>query len=191
MARTIATWLSAVVAFPCLLLYRARIVRFDTMSQMLAFVPGIAGVGVRRVWYGWTLARCGERLVVEFLSAIRTPATRIGHHCYIGRNNWIGLADLGDGLLSGNGVTIHSGAHQHGFARTDIPMRLQRGTIDRVTIGEDVWIGSHVVVNADIAPGTIVASGAVVTSVHPPYSIIGGVPAKVIRSRVSTEAGTR
>jgi acetyltransferase-like isoleucine patch superfamily enzyme len=160
------------------------------MSQVFAFIPGIAGVGVRRVWYRWTLARCGERLVVDFLSAIRTPETRIGNHCYIGRNNWIGLADLGDGLLSGNAVTIHSGAHQHGFARTDIPMRLQPGTLERVTIGEDVWIGSHVVVNADISRGTVVASGAVVTSVHPPFSIIAGVPARVLRSRTAAQAET-
>lgn len=191
MRRTIGTWLSAVAALPFFAAYRLRLARFDTISQMLAFVPGLPGIGMRRVWYRGTLARCGERLVVDFLSAIRTPETRIGNHCYIGRDNWIGLADIGDGLLSGNGVTVHSGAHQHGFARTDLPMRLQPGAIERVTIGEDVWLGAHVVINADVAPGTIVASGAVVTGPHPPYSIIGGVPAKVIRSRLATEAQGR
>jgi acetyltransferase-like isoleucine patch superfamily enzyme len=180
--------MSVVFVLPFLAAYRLRIARFDTISQILAFVPGLPGVGVRRAWYGRTLAKCGERLVVDFLSAIRTPETRVGNHCYIGRSNWIGLADIGDGLLSGNGVTVHSGAHQHGFARTDIPMRLQPGRAARVTIGEDVWLGSHVVVNADVAPGTIVASGAVVTSTHPAFSIIGGVPAKVIRSRTAAEA---
>lgn len=191
MGRTIGTWISVAFVLPCLAVYKLRLARFDTISQVLAFVPGLAGVGVRRAWYGRTLAQCGERLVVDFLSAIRTPETRVGNHCYIGRNNWIGLADIGDGLLSGNAVTVHSGAHQHGFAQTDVPMRLQPGTMERVTIGEDVWLGSHVVVNADVTRGTIVASGAVVTAPHPPFSIIGGVPAKVIRSRMATEAQVR
>ena len=187
MGRAIGAGLCAVAVLPFLAAYRVGLARFDTVSQILAFVPGLGGVGVRRAWYERTLASCGERLVVDFLSAIRTADTRVGNHCYIGRDNWIGLADIGDGLLSGNGVTIHSGAHQHGFARTDIPMRLQPGTMERVTIGDDVWLGAHVVVNADVAPGTIVASGAVVTALHPAFSIIGGVPAKVIRSRMTAE----
>jgi acetyltransferase-like isoleucine patch superfamily enzyme len=171
-----------------LAIHRLRLARFDTLSQVLAFVPGVAGVGVRREWYRHTLAACGEHLVVDFLSAIRSPETRVGHHCYIGRSNWIGLADIGDGLLSGNNVTIHSGAHQHGFARVDVPMRLQPGRMERVSIGEDVWLGSHVVVNADVARGTIVGSGAVVTAPYPPFSILGGVPARVLRSRLASES---
>ena len=191
MASVLARWICVAATLPWLGAYRAGLARFDTVSQLLAFVPGIAGVGIRRAWYERTLASCGERLVVDFLSAFRTSQTRVGSHCYIGRDNWIGLADIGDGLLSGNGVTIHSGAHQHGFARTDIPMRLQPGSIERVTIGADVWLGAHVVVNADVAAGTIVASGAVVTALHPPFSVIGGVPARVIRSRLSAAAEGR
>lgn len=188
--RPVAALLSALAVLPLIALYRIGAVRFDTISQVLAFVPGLPGVGIRRAWYERTLEACGEYLVVDFLSAIRTAQTRVGAYCYIGRNNWIGLADIGDGLLSGNSVTIHSGAHQHGFERTDIPMRLQPGRMERISVGEDVWLGSHVVVNADVARGTIVASGAVVTATHPPFSIIGGVPAKLIRSRIP-EGGPR
>jgi acetyltransferase-like isoleucine patch superfamily enzyme len=191
MRRIVGPILSLVFVLPLLALYKLRLARFDTVSQVLALVPGLPGVGIRREWYRHTLAACGDHLVVDFLSAIRTPQTRVGHHCYIGRSNWIGLADIGDGLLSGNNVTIHSGAHQHGFARIDVPMRLQPGRIERVVIGEDVWLGSHVVVNADVARGTIVASGAVVTGPHPPFSIIGGVPARVIKSRLESQVTLR
>jgi acetyltransferase-like isoleucine patch superfamily enzyme len=62
-------------------------------------------------------------------------------------------------------------------------MRLQKGHYRQLQIGSDVWLGSHVVVNADIASGTVVASGSVVTKTFPEYSIIGGVPAKLIRNR--------
>jgi acetyltransferase-like isoleucine patch superfamily enzyme len=164
-------------------LYRTRLLAYETISQMVAFVPGLLGVGVRRVWYTQTLASCGARLVVDFMGAIRTPQARIGNNCYIGRANWIANVNMGDDVIAGNLVTIHSGPHQHGFDRRDIPMRLQKGHYRQLQIGSDVWLGSHVVVNADIASGTVVASGSVVTKTFPEYSIIGGVPAKLIRSR--------
>ncbi|EUJ26121.1 galactoside O-acetyltransferase [Listeria floridensis FSL S10-1187] len=53
-----------------------------------------------------------------------------------------------------------------------------------VYIGNDVWIGTRVIIlpGADIPSGCVVAAGAVVTAgTFPPYSIIGGVPAKVIK----------
>lgn len=54
-----------------------------------------------------------------------------------------------------------------------------------VEIGNDVWIGYGVMIpnNVKIGDGAIVAAGAVVTKDVPPYAIVGGVPAKVIRYR--------
>ena len=58
-----------------------------------------------------------------------------------------------------------------------------------VEVGNDVWIGSNVRIldGISIGDGAIVAAGAVVTKDVEPYSIIGGVPAKVIRKRYSEE----
>ena len=54
-----------------------------------------------------------------------------------------------------------------------------------IKIGRDCWIGAKATIldGADIGDGCIVAAGAVVRGKIPPYSIIGGVPAKFIKER--------
>lgn len=54
-----------------------------------------------------------------------------------------------------------------------------------IEIGNDVWIGSNVLIVAGttIGDGAIIASGSVVTKNVPPYAIVGGIPAKIIRYR--------
>lgn len=59
----------------------------------------------------------------------------------------------------------------------------------RGVIGNDVWIGSYCTIKSGITigDGAVVASGAVVVKDVPPYSIVGGNPAKVIRGRFDRE----
>ena len=58
-----------------------------------------------------------------------------------------------------------------------------------IEIGNDVWIGYGVILKSGIhiGDGAIIAAGAVVTKDVPPYSIVGGVPAKVIKYRFNEE----
>lgn len=83
-------------------------------------------------------------------------------------------------------LTIHTGNHVRLIGRfiTDITKENKPEGFDKdVVIEKDVWIGSNVIILAGvtIGRGATVAAGAVVNKDVPPYSIVGGVPAKVIK----------
>jgi acetyltransferase-like isoleucine patch superfamily enzyme len=94
-----------------------------------------------------------------------------------------GKVEIGDRTLIGYGSKILSTNHR-------IPA--EKGKIfssghnkKPVTIGPDCWLGSNVVVlsGVNIGAGSIVAAGAVVTKDVPEYSIVGGIPAELIKKR--------
>lgn len=88
--------------------------------------------------------------------------------------------EIGDDTLIGQYVAIMD--HEaHGI---DPLKRRQIGEIGKVIIGKNVWIGNNVTIlkNSEIDNNTIVATGAVVSGKFPANVIIGGVPAKIIKS---------
>jgi len=188
LARPVVDALGIILTLPLAVLFRIRLLRYVTVSNGLALIPGTVGTVLRRGWYRQTLAGCGCNLVVDFGAGIRTPHSRVGDNCYIGLWSWIGWADIGNDFMSGSHFVVLSGRKQHDFNRRDVPMRLQPGTHRCVKIGDDVWAGASVTIAEDVAPHTVIASGAVVTKTFEPYDIIGGVPAKPIGSRLEEPA---
>lgn len=77
------------------------------------------------------------------------------------------------------------GEHKNNHEYENSPIRDNRP----VVIGNDVWIGASVIIlpGVTVGDGAILAAGAVVTKDVEPYSIVGGVPAKVIRKRFNDE----
>ncbi len=74
----------------------------------------------------------------------------------------------------------------HGIARTDVPIMHQPTTTKGVVLHEDVWVGANAVImdGVEIGAHCVVAAGAIVTQSFPPYKIIGGNPARVIKDRL-------
>lgn len=81
------------------------------------------------------------------------------------------------------GVSIF--AENHNFSDTHIPMKDQGVTVSFVVIEDDCWIASNstILAGVTIGKGSVVAAGSVVTKNVPPYSVVAGSPATVIKSR--------
>jgi acetyltransferase-like isoleucine patch superfamily enzyme len=84
------------------------------------------------------------------------------------------------------GPNVYIFSENHGHERTDIPMIEQPTARKGVKIEDDVWIGTRATIldGITIGKGSIIAAGSIVNKDVPPYSIVAGVPAKVIKSRI-------
>jgi acetyltransferase-like isoleucine patch superfamily enzyme len=115
----------------------------------------------------------------------------IGHHSYIGCNAVLGAGGggikIGNNVLIGQSVNMHSESHVIKDASTLI--RNQGISYQGIQIEDDVWIGSKATIldGVVIGTGAVIGAGAVVTKSIPPYSIVVGVPAKVIGLRDNNE----
>lgn len=112
---------------------------------------------------------------------------QIGDHSGLGVNSRInGPVRIGNYVMMGPDVMMI--ARNHRFSRTDIPM-CQQGKEDPkpVEIEDDVWIGARAILlpGVTVGQGAIVGAGSVVTKSVPPYAIVAGNPARLVRSRIS------
>ena len=163
---------------------------FQGCSQLLSLVPGLPGNYLRQQFYCLTLAKCSDDCCIEFGTRLNQRSIEIGNRVYIGTNCCIGACRIEDDVLIGSNVDIISGKKQHHFDRLDIPMREQGGEFQKITIGEDSWLGNSSVILANVGTKSIIAAGGVVVNDIAPYSIAGGNPAKILKSRLSESGST-
>ena len=106
--------------------------------------------------------------------------SNIGPGAYIGCS---GLITIGKNVMMSPGVSIY--AENHNFSDTTLPMKDQGVTVEFVNIEDDCWLASNCIILAGvtIGKGSVIAAGAVVTKDVPPYSVVAGSPAVVIKSR--------
>jgi len=110
----------------------------------------------------------------------------IGDYSAIGAQSYIGCqggVKIGKNVIMGPGVRIFS--ENHNYANTDKPIRLQGETRKGVVIDDDCWLGagSTILDGVRIGTGSVIAAGSVVTKDVPAFSVVAGVPAKVLKTR--------
>ena len=184
--------LKAIAAIPIVMIagavfiwYRIGLASYLTATRSIAMVPGVAGIYIRRFFYRWTLAACGEEFIVDWMGVLKTPTISVGRRCFVGSFCFIAECVLHDEARIAHHSVVQGGPHTHGFERIDIPMADQPGAIRAVSIGPNVWIGAGARILNDVAPGTMVGAGAVVTRVFEENAILVGVPARRLRLRGS------
>lgn len=111
----------------------------------------------------------------------------MGDHSNIGPYSYIGCSGkiiIGNNVMMGPRVSIF--AENHVFDNPEIPMQEQGVKKDKVVIEDDCWIAANSVILAGvtIGKGSVVAAGSVVNKDVPAYSVVAGIPAKVIKKRV-------
>jgi maltose O-acetyltransferase len=127
--------------------------------------------------------------LLKWGTSTRLANVRIGKNCFINIEVFVdgaGVVTIGDRVGIGHHVRIITSDHEIGPPTA----RVGRLRYAAVTIEDGVWIAAGVTLlpGVTVGHGAIVAAGSVVTRDIPPNSLVGGIPAKVIRWLKDDEA---
>lgn len=141
--------------------------------------------GMRRFWAKQMGCKLGKEVNIESGAEFDSRLS-VGDRSSVGENSRVlGPVTIGSDVMMGPECVVLT--RNHNFSSVDEHM-INQGYEDYkpVKIGDDVWIGYWVTIlpGVNIGSGSILAAGAVVTSDVEPYSVVGGVPAKLIRKRI-------
>lgn len=110
---------------------------------------------------------------------------KMGNNSAVGQFTEFGASggiEIGNDVIMGSYVSFHS--ENHNFDDPSKLIREQGVTSKSIKIGNNIWVGAKVTFldGCQVGDNSVVAAGAVVNGVYPPNSVIGGIPAKIIKT---------
>ena len=126
----------------------------------------------------------GAGSTIEDFSVVNNGVgeVHLGVNCHLGLSAvLIGPVHMGNNIIVAQHVVL-SGLN-HAYENVDQPIRQQPVLTKPIVVEDDCWIGANVVITAGVTVGrhSVVAGGSVVTRDVPPFSVVGGNPARVLR----------
>lgn len=150
-------------------------------------IPGFIGAGLRWAYFRLAFARLDGFCFVRPGARIHyASGMSVGRNLHLNGGTFIdarGGLTLGDDVLIGPNACVLTS--QHHWTDPTLPIIVQGHELAATTVGDDVWIGANAVIlpGVNLGTGTVVGAAAVVNSDTEPYSIVAGIPAKVVGKR--------
>lgn len=174
----------------------------DGWWRHLEAIPGEGLLLFRRVWRRIRMLMMRPLFKARGRNVLFDPdghysfaTIEVGDDVFIGPGAFLVASEshirIGKKVMLGPNVTVLGGNHRSdvlGQYMADVRAKRPEDDLG-VTIEDDVWVGAGAIIlhGVSIGRGAIVAAGAVVTRSVPPYVIVGGCPAKVLRRRFLAE----
>lgn len=182
------------ITYPWYLIRRAYITArkrtlFKSFGQGSLLAPGVKLLTPMHVSIGKSSSIMSHCIIETCPTDEHVPSLEIGNKVSIGEYSHITCANkvvIGNGVLTGRFVLITD--NSHGNSTKDVadiaPLAREIHSNGPVFIGDNVWIGDKATIlpNVTIGKGSIIAANAVVTKDVPEYSVVAGVPARIIKT---------
>ena len=154
---------------------------FAFWTHVVAIVPGLPGVFLRRAFYRWTLQECAEEVTIEFGALFTRRSARLEPGVYVGPYALIGSAWLRENALIGSRASLLSGGQHHELLPSGEWSATDERKLSTIEIGSNTWIGEGAIMMAGTGAGCMVAAGGVVSVAVPPGVMVAGNPARFVR----------
>ena len=162
---------------------------FKYFGTSTSLAPGVKIMSPQNISIGNNSSIMSHCIIETCAVNDNKPHLRIGDNVSLGEYSHITCADkitIGNGVLTGRFVLITDNSHGNNTKEetNTPPLARMIHSNGPVHIGDNVWIGDKVTIlpNVTIGKGCIIAANAVVTKDIPEYSVVAGIPAKIIKT---------
>ena len=163
--------------------------RFKSFGKDSMLAPGLTLLHPENITIGSNSSIMGNCVIETIPVKNVKPVLAIGNDVSIGEYSHITCANkivIGNGLLTGRFVLITDNSHGRNlFSEMDVrPLGREVYSKGPVIIEENVWIGDKVTIlpGVTVGQGAVIAANSVVSKDVPAFSVVGGIPAKVINN---------